>query len=292
MLLKSDGFPTYHLAVVVDDHLMKISHILRAAEWISSTPKHLLIFEALGWQPPQIGHFSVILGPNKAKLSKRHGAKSILYYQDEGYLPGALLTFMAYLGWSYQDNSQLLTLKQLVQHFDLKAVHQQNPIFDQKKLDFFNAKLIRQTSADKLLKHLEPFIPKDCSPSLAKKILPLIHERLVKLSEFEPLTAFFYQDITLDKKLLLKKTTNQQAQAQLEVTVTVLNSLSPWTAGKLETALRSLTKQHSWHPGQLFMLLRVAITGRSITPPLFDTLAVLGQHKTLLRLAHAQKLSQ
>src|SRR3989344_2221666 len=192
-LLKSDGWPTYHLAVVVDDHLMEISHILRAAEWISSTPKHLLIYEALGWTPPQIGHFSVILGPDKAKLSKRHGAKSILDYRDEGYLPTALLTFMSYLGWSYQDNSQLLTLKDLVKHFDLKSVHKQNPIFDQQKLDYFNAKLIRATSAQTLLKLLKPFIPKDCSSALAKKILPLVHERLVKLSEFQPLTAFFYQ---------------------------------------------------------------------------------------------------
>ena len=292
VLLKSDGFPTYHLAVVVDDHLMQISHILRAAEWISSTPKHLLIYQALGWAPPQIGHFSVILGPDKTKLSKRHGAKSILDYKDEGYLPDALLTFMSYLGWSYQDNSQLLTLKDLVKHFDLKSVHQQNPIFDQAKLDYFNAKLIRATSAQTLLKLLKPFIPKDCSPALAKKILPLVHERLVKLSQFQPLTAFFYQDITLDKQLLLKTTTNLQAQAQLKMTISTLKPVSPWTAKQLEAVLRQLSQNNSFRPGQFFMLLRVAVTGKAITPPLFDTLQVLGKNKTLARLAHAQKLVQ
>ena len=279
VLLKSDGFPTYHLAVVVDDHLMKITHILRAAEWISSTPKHVLIYEALGWPLPEIGHFSVILGPDKAKLSKRHGAKSILDYRDEGYLAEALLTFMAYLGWSDQDNSQILTLKELIDKFDLKAVHKANPIFDQKKLDYFNAQLIRRLPSEELLGRLKPFIPADCKR--AEEILPLVKERLVKLSEFEGLTEFFYREIKPDPGVLVKD--------QLEAGKHIIESVKEWRAETLEEKFRQVATEKNWQPGQFFMMLRVAVTGKTVTPPLFETMEVLGRQVTLTRLAHAKK---
>ena len=283
VLLKSDGWPTYHLAVVVDDHLMEISHILRAAEWISSTPKHLLIYEALGWTPPQIGHFSVILGPDKAKLSKRHGAKSILDYRDEGYLPTALLTFMAYLGWSYEDNSKVLTLEELTQRFDLKQVHKANPIFDQKKLDYFNALLIRQMSQTKLAAALQPFVPADCPPELVIKIVPLIQERLVRLGEFENLTEWFYREVKPDPKIMVKE--------QLEESIKVIEGLGKWENEAIEASFRQVTEEKGWKPGQFFMMLRVALTGKTVTPPLFATMEVLGKQVVLDRLAHAKQYS-
>ncbi|OGY17902.1 MAG: hypothetical protein A2784_01745 [Candidatus Chisholmbacteria bacterium RIFCSPHIGHO2_01_FULL_48_12] len=280
VLLKSDGWPTYHLAVVVDDHLMEISHILRAAEWISSTPKHLLIYEALGWTPPQIGHFSVILGPDKAKLSKRHGAKSILDYRDEGYLPTALLTFMAYLGWSYEDNSKVLTLEELTQRFDLKQVHKANPIFDQKKLDYFNALLIRQMNQTELAAALQPFVPADCPQELVVKIVPLIQERLVRLGEFENLTEWFYREVKPDPKIMVKE--------QLEESIKVIEGLGKWENEAMEASFRQVAEEKGWKPGQFFMMLRVALTGRTVTPPLFATMEVLGKQVVLDRLAHAQ----
>ena len=283
VLLKSDGWPTYHLAVVVDDHLMEISHILRAAEWISSTPKHLLIYEALGWTPPQIGHFSVILGPDKAKLSKRHGAKSILDYRDEGYLPTALLTFMAYLGWSYEDNSKVLTLEELTQRFDLKQVHKANPIFDQKKLDYFNALLIRQMNQTELAAALQPFVPADCPQELVVKIVPLIQERLVRLGEFENLTEWFYREVKPDPKIMVKE--------QLEESIKVIEGLGKWENEAMEASFRQVTEEKGWKPGQFFMMLRVALTGKTVTPPLFATMEVLGKQVVLDRLAHAKQYS-
>lgn len=281
VLLKSDGWPTYHLAVVVDDHLMEISHILRAAEWISSTPKHLLIYEALGWTPPQIGHFSVILGPDKAKLSKRHGAKSILDYRHAGYLPAALLTFMAYLGWSYEDNSKLLTLEELIKNFDLTQVHKQNPIFDQKKLDYFNARLIRQMSRAELVAALQPFVPADCPPEMVVKIVPLVQERLVRLGEFEELTEFFYREVRAEK------IDKQQVKEVIEV----IKVISEWDSEVIEASLRQLAETRGWKPGQFFMMLRVALTGKTVTPPLFATMEVLGKKVVLDRLAHAKNTS-
>lgn len=281
VLLKSDGWPTYHLAVVVDDHLMEISHILRAAEWISSTPKHLLIYEALGWTPPQIGHFSVILGPDKAKLSKRHGAKSILDYRHAGYLPAALLSFMAYLGWSYEDNSKLLTLEELIKNFDLTQVHKQNPIFDQKKLDYFNARLIRQMSQAELGEALQPFVPADCPPEMVVKIVPLIQERLVRLGEFEELTEFFYREVRAEK------IDKQQVKEVIEV----IKVISEWDSEVIEASLRQLAETRGWKPGQFFMMLRVALTGKTVTPPLFATMEVLGKQVVLDRLAHAKNTS-
>jgi len=283
VLLKSDGFPTYHLAVVVDDHEMEITHILRGAEWISSTPKHLLLYEALGWEPPQIGHFSVILGPDKAKLSKRHGAKSVLDYRDEGYLPAALASFMAYLGWSYEDNSKLLTLEELIKYFDLKQVHKQNPIFDQKKLDYFNAMAIRQMSREELGEKLKPFVPADCPQDLVGKIIPLIQERLVRLAEFEGLTEFFYREVKPDPKMMVIE--------ELAEAMRIVEASETWQAEALEASFRQIAEEKKWKPGQFFMMLRVAITGRTVTPPLFATMEVLGKNVTLSRLAHAKNYS-
>ncbi len=281
VLLKSDGFPTYHLAVVVDDHLMEISHILRAAEWISSTPKHLLIYEALGWRPPEMGHFSVILGPDKAKLSKRHGAKSVLDYRDEGYLPQALLTFMAYLGWTYEDNSKLLTLEELIEHFDLKQVHKANPIFDQEKLNYFNGLAIRQMNQMELIKNLRPFVPKDCPEDLVAKILPLVQERLVKLGDWEEMTEFFYRQVKPDKTVLVKE--------QLKVSQQLIEGLGDWRAEILEEKFRQEAGARNWQPGQFFAMLRMAVTGRKVTPPLFATMEVVGKREVIKRLENAQK---
>jgi len=294
VLIKSDGFPTYHFAVVVDDHLMKISHILRGVEWISSTPLHILLYKAFNWAPPKFGHFSIILGPDKSKLSKRHGAKSILDYQAAGYLPDALLTFMSYLGWSYQDNSSLLNLKKLTKLFDLNKVQQQNSIFDKNKLDFFNGLAIRNTPDQKLISLLKTHIPKNCSQSQVKQILPLIKKRLITLSDFKSLSQFFYSSIKLDKKLLFAQSNKSKDQLSIAMQTTIKAyqqvDEKQWLAKHLEATGRALLETTKWSPKDLFMTIRVATTGQTATPPLFDTLEVLGKEKTIKRLTHASTI--
>lgn len=291
VLLKSDGYPTYHLAVVVDDHLMKISHILRGVEWISSTPKHLLLYQAFGWEIPQIGHFPVILGPDKAKLSKRHGAKSVLDYRDDGYLPEALVTFMAYLGWSYQDNSELLSIERLIDLFDLKHVQSGNPIFDIQKLDYFNAKLIRSLPLPKLIQLIKPFLKIKISNTLMNQILPLIQERLVKLGEINDLVEYFVKQPEIDPKAVLKesKMTAEETTNYLAKVAEAVDQVEDWSVANLETKLHQLQEKLNLKPRPAFMTIRLAITGRPATPPLFDVLRVLGKAEVSKRLTYAQK---
>ncbi|MCX6816865.1 MAG: glutamate--tRNA ligase [Candidatus Beckwithbacteria bacterium] len=291
VLLKSDGYPTYHLAVVIDDHLMKISHILRGVEWISSTPKHLLLYQAFGWPIPQIGHFPVILGPDKAKLSKRHGAKSILDYQAEGYLPEALVTFMAYLGWSYQDNSQLLTMEQLINLFDLTKVQIANSIFDLKKLNYFNAKLIRQTPPKTLLQLIKPYLKLKISDKQLAQIIPLIQERMIKLGEINDLIDYFVNPPKVDKQALLEesKLSAVETKKYLQEVIQVIKVLKSWTVKNLETDLHQLQQKLNLSPRQAFMTLRLVVTARPATPPLFDIIYILGKDEAIKRLNYAQK---
>lgn len=291
ILLKTDGFPTYHLAVVVDDHLMKISHILRGAEWISSTPKHILLYRAFGWPIPQIGHFPIILGPDKSKLSKRHGAKSILDYRQEGYLTQALNTFMAYLGWSYQDNSEILSLDQLIKNFDIQDIHQTNAIFDLQKLNYFNAKLIRQTSLNDLLQLIKPFLQYKFSNEKLIKIIPLIQERLVKLEDINNLVQYFAIQPESDTEALLfesKMSAFETKKYLLQVSQTI-NNISDWSVAGIEEKLHALQISLGLKPRPAFMTIRLALTGQSATPPLFDIIYILGKNKVIERLTYVQK---
>jgi len=289
VLLKSDGYPTYHLAVVVDDHLMKITHILRGVEWISSTPKHLLLYQAFDWPVPQIGHFPVILGPDKAKLSKRHGAKSVLDYRDEGYLPEALVTFMAYLGWSYQDNSELLPINRLIDLFDLNHIQVGNPLFDIQKLDYFNAKLIRSLPLPKLIQLIKPFLKIKISNTLMNQILPLIKERLVKLSEVSDLIEYFVAQPVIDPAAVLKESgvSAKDTSEYLEKVRGAVDRITDWSVANIESKLHELQQRLNLKPRPAFMTIRLAVTGRPATPPLFDVLYILGKGEVLKRLAYA-----
>ncbi len=291
VLLKSDGFPTYHLGVVVDDYLMKISHVLRGSEWISSTPKHILLYQAFNWPLPQFGHFSIILGQDKAKLSKRHGAKSVLDYRDLGYLPEALITFMSYLGWSHQDNSSLLDLKSLITKFSLKTVQTSNPVFDLQKLDYFNALQIRKLSNQKLIQLIKPFLTNKLPQPQLKAIIPHVKERLVKLKDINHLTEYFVKSPKIDPKAILKesKADKKATKEFMNEVIIVLTSLDHWTVESLETTLKKFQATSDFKPRPAFMTIRLAVTGRPATPPLFDVLQILGKKTVLKRLNHAQK---
>jgi len=283
VLLKSDGFPTYHLAVVVDDHDMKISHIVRGVEWISSTPKHLFLYQSLDWSVPKIMHLPLILGPDKTKLSKRHGAKSVLDYRDEGYLKEALINFMVYLGWSYQDNSGLFSLEDLTKVFDYKKIQRQNAIFDIKKLDWFNGQYIRMKSPKELTKLLKPFAPKGTKEDLLIKVVPLVKDRLTKLSDFKDLAGFFFQTPEVTETLLEEKVKGDYKR-YLKKAASTLQSIEDWKEEEITPKLMNLIQENDWKTGDFFMALRIAIAGSAYTPPINESMVILGKEKVLVRI--------
>jgi glutamyl-tRNA synthetase len=289
VLLKSDGYPTYHLAVVVDDYLMKITHIIRGEEWLSSAPKHILIYNAFGWPLPIFAHIPLIRNKDHSKMSKRKNDVSILSHRDKGYLPEAMNNFMALMGWSHPEKKEVFSLDEFMKLFTLERVTLTAPVYDLDKLNWLNGMYIREMPDVELTKRLIPFIPTDCPKEMVPAILPLIKERLVTLKDFEELTDFFYRDIAVDQVLLTKKSTLGEVKEQLVETIKAVKTIEEedWTHENIEEKGRTIATTKDWKPGQYFMMLRVATTGKSVTPPLFETMQVLGKEKTLVRLESA-----
>ena len=294
VLLKSDGYPTYHLGVVVDDHLMEVTHIIRGEEWLSSTPKHVLIYEAFGWDLPIFVHLPVIRNKDHSKMSKRKNDVSVLSYRDKGYLPEAMLNFLALMSWSHPEKKDIFDMEEFVRTFTIERIALTAPVFDIDKLNWYNGMYIREMEDTALTKRLAPFIPSDCPQTLVPQILPLIKERLVTLKDFEELTTFFYRDlprgkagINVDQTVLTKKSTTEEVATQLSATRSALDGLDKevWTHENIEQKVRSLAEANGWKPGQYFMMLRIAVTGKTATPPLFETMQVLGREKCLSRLS-------
>ena len=291
VLVKSDGYPTYHLAVVIDDHLMKISHIMRGEEWISSTPKRILLYQAFGWQPPIYIHIPVFLNPNgKGKMSKRKGTVSARSFLDQGYLPEVMLNFFMILGWAPKDQREILTLKEYIEEFDPKDISAKSVVFDLDKLKWMNGIYIRRLESNELKLRIKPFLPVDFPTEKIDLILPLIQERLETLAQTEELTEFFYRDIKLEQDKLLKKANQEIVLNELNESQSALDSLSDWSVKSIEQVIRNLQESNDWKKGQFFMMLRLAITGRKVSPPLFETIYALGQGMTRERLAKAHQL--
>jgi len=302
VLLKSDGYPTYHLASIVDDHLMAISHVLRADEWLSSTPRHVLLYQALNWQPPQFAHLPMILGPDRAKLSKRHGATTITEYQKQGYLPDAMVNFLALLGWSLDDRTELLSQEELIKHFSLERVGKTAAIFNKDKLEWMNGVYLRKLSLGEFVQHATPFLDKDLSKSVklpldsnyVSQVLSLIQERAKTLAEVPQLASFFFLDeLQYDTGLLLSGELDaKSATKAITTALRKLEEVTTWDATTLEGILRPLAAELNLGTGKFFGLLRVAVTGRVAAPPLFQTMAVLGKENCLKRFDTAlQRLS-
>jgi len=301
VLLKSDGYPTYHLANVTDDHLMKITHVLRADEWLSSTPRHILLYEALGWQPPLFAHLPMILGTDRSKLSKRHGATAITEYREQGYLPQAMMNFLALLGWSLDDRTELFTKEELVQNFSIERISKTSAIFNLDKLKWMNGAYIRKLSTDDLTDLLMPFLERDLPPSVkrpisreyVKQIAPLMQERLATFGEAAELCDFFFVDqpVYQVELLLGKKLTKEDAVRGLEAALRRLQAQT-FDAQSLEETLRNLATELGLKTGDFFGLLRVAFTGRTAAPPLFQTMASLGRERCLKRIEAALKKLQ
>ena len=315
ILLKSDGFPTYHLANVVDDHVMDVSHVLRAEEWLPSTPRHVLLYQAFRWGPPQFAHLPLILGGDRSKLSKRQGAVSVLEYRELGYLPGALLNFLSLLGWALDDKTEIIRREDLIRYFSLEGLGKTSAIFNPEKLSWMNGVYIRNLPSDELARHARPFLDRDLPPEIPRpldynylrRIMPLEQERFKTLKEVPPLTQFFFEEeLTYDAEVLLgpirrkpqptpggpeseptRAALQQQVQQALAHTLEIIKSVSPFEAPALEARVRALAQQLGLSTSQLFGLLRVAVTGRTAAPPLFQTMAVLGPDRCTKRLAKA-----
>ena len=299
ILLKSDGYPTYHLASVVDDHLMDITHVLRAEEWLSSTPRHLLLYQALGFEPPQFAHLPMILGTDRAKLSKRHGAVSITEYHEQGYLPETMVNFLALLGWSLDDRTEILSRQELISNFSLERVSRTAAIFNRDKLNWMNGVYIRRLTADEFFEAVEPYLMMDklagetsiSNEKYVRDVLPLVQERARTLTEIAELTQFFFTDeLEYETNLLIGKNMSQELTTKaLAVTNQRLRQLESFDTESLEAMLRPLAAELGLKTGQLFGTLRVAVTGRTAAPPLFQTMAVLGKERCLRRIEAALK---
>jgi glutamyl-tRNA synthetase len=297
VLLKSDGYPTYHLANIVDDHFMEISHVLRADEWLSSTPRHVLLYGALGWQPPQFAHLPMILGPDRSKLSKRHGATSINEYKELGYLPEAVFNFLALLGWSLDDKTELLTQDEIVKNFSLERISRTAAVFNKEKLEWMNGVYIRGLSLDEFTRRAMPFLESGLPSNVKRplddgyvgRIMPMVQERARKLAEVPQLSDFFFTDeLDYDARLLLGKTDKKdEAIRSLQASVAAMDGVGNWDAASLEAVFRPLAEELKLKTGVFFGLLRVAVTGRTAAPPLFQTMEVLGKERCLKRLTAA-----
>lgn len=291
VLLKSDGFPTYHLAVVIDDHMMNISHIMRGEEWISSAPKHVLLYEAFGWEKPTFVHIPVFLNPDgKGKMSKRKGTVSAQSFLDRGYLPEAMLNFFMILGWAKEDQEEVMTLDEYIEAFDPKDLNPSSVAFDMQKLGWLNGVYIRKLDEADLKNRIQPFLPEEFPKNKLDEILPLVFERLVTLADIDELTKFFYIDEEPETKLLLKRADTELVTQQLEKVIVKLKDLEDWKTEGIEKILRDLQEENDWHRGQFFMMIRLAVTGRKATPPLFETMAVIEKQTVIARLERAIEL--
>jgi len=294
VLLKSDGYPTYHLANVVDDHQMEITHVLRAEEWLSSTPRHVLLYRAFGFEPPEFAHLPMLLGTDRTKLSKRHGAVSVTEFREQGYLPEAMLNFLALLGWSLDDKTELLSRQELMDSFSLERVSKTAAVFNRDKLDWMNGVYIRKLSHEDLLRKIMPFLesglPKEVKRPISQqyvgRIVPLIQERINTLAEAATYADFFFIDAPEYEASMLagKKMGEKTALVALKAAEERLSSLESFSNDFLEDTLRPLAGELGIKTGQLFGLLRIATTGRNATPPLFETMAVLGKERCLKRI--------
>ncbi len=297
VLLKSDGYPTYHLANIVDDHEMEISHVMRAEEWLSSAPRHKLLYDAMGYEPPLFVHLPMILGPDRSKLSKRHGATSINEYIDQGYLPQAMFNFLALLGWSLDATTELISKEDLIKSFSIERISKTAAIFDIKKLDWMNGVYIRKLTPEEFYQAAHPFLIRDPAAGrmvvlhedYVRKVLPLIHERVKRLDEIPDLTAFFWVDeLTYDAKALLgKKLDKETALRALATSKEKIEKTEPFEATTLEAVFRALGVELGLKASDFFGMLRTAVSGREVSPPLFDTMAVLGRGRCLKRIDEA-----
>ena len=303
VLIKSDGMPTYHFASVVDDHIMKISHVTRGQEWIPSFPKNILLYRSFGWEHPKFIHFPVILDKEGGKLSKRKGNVAVEAYRAEGYLPEALINFCALMGWHPKNDNEILSIDEIIKIFDYKNIGISGAVFDIEKLDFFNGYYIRHKNIDELVDLCEPYLQENITKTkdsrkkdriFLKKIVSLEQGRMKKLSEIGELTEFFFKDeLVYDKNLLLWKKLNfDNVKKNLSEALQQLEKIPEknWTNDSIQDALISYIQAVKGKNGDYLWPVRVALTGKQASPSPFDVAEVLGKDTTLKRIKQSIEL--
>jgi glutamyl-tRNA synthetase len=294
VILKADQTPTYNFAVVVDDMLMKVSHVIRGDEHLANTPRQIRIYEALGYELPQFAHVSMILGEDGTKLSKRHGATALSDFRDSGYLPEAIFNFLALLGWAYDDKTEVMSREDIVERFTLEKVNPSPAVFSRDKLEWMNGVYIRQLNQEDVAARTLPFLQAAglrADEETMRRLVPLIQERIKILSDTVELVDFFFlEEIQYDSQLLVGKQMDPRASLDaLRRVIEILEGLHSFDEETLETALRGLTAELGLKAGQLFGMIRVAVTGKVVAPPLFGTLSILGRERVLARLSQAEQ---
>ncbi len=299
VLLKSTGMPVYHLAHLVDDHLMNITHVIRGEEWVPSTPYHVLLYRAFGWDMPVFAHVPNILRQDgRGKLSKRKDDVATNRFWERGYLPDAMFNYLALQGWSYDDHTEMMTRDEIVERFTIDRVQASPARWNPDKLLDMNGIYIRKLATDKLVDYLLPILaranliaspPTEEERAYVARLVPLIHERLKELSEAPDLLDFFFHDVHYPdpQALVPKKMDAARTHVVLETVAERLAQLESWHLASLEETLRALTTELGLKTGQVFGAIRVAITGRTVAPPLFETLDALGRERSLARIQAA-----
>jgi len=303
VIVRADSTPLYHFTVAVDDAAMAISHVIRGEDHLSNTPKHILLFEALGSGVPQFAHLPLILNPDRTKMSKRKSQTAVAAYRAEGFIPEAFVNYLSLLGWSTGTEEEILSMAELIERFELSTVNKAGAIFDRERLEWLNGQWIRRLSADDLIDRLRPFFEVELAAGRIdwlptddeiRALLPVVQERLPRLSAVGDLIGFlFVEDLRLDPAVIVPKRwdapTAAAALAAARQTIAGVGRVS-WEADEIEPPLRRLVEERGWKAGDLFMSIRVAVTGRTATPPLFDTMVALGYERTLARLDRAVEL--
>ncbi|MCC6748821.1 MAG: glutamate--tRNA ligase [Deltaproteobacteria bacterium] len=291
VLLKSDGLPTYHLANVVDDHLMGITHVIRAEEWIPSTPKHLRLYEAFGWEPPVFCHLPLLRNndKNKSKISKRKNPVSLDYYRDSGILPKAMLNFLALMGWSFGEDREKFSLGEMIERFDIApgSISLSGPVFDLEKLSWLNSLYLHELTDEQLVDELVAW---RLNREFLVKLARLARERVRRLDEFVPLTEFFFSgdlDYAPVADLCPKNRTPAETAKLLDQLAEELDAFRVWAPEPLEPFFRAFCEKTGWSTKELFMVVRLVVTGRKASPPLFDTLCLVGRERCRRRIRQA-----
>jgi glutamyl-tRNA synthetase len=293
VILKSDGFPTYNFACVIDDHLMEITHVIRGDDHLSNTPRQILLYQAFGWSLPKFAHIPMILGKDKARLSKRHGATSVIAYRDIGYLPEAVLNYIAKLGWGYRDQ-EVFTREELIEKFTLEGISKGPAVFDPDKLNWLNGKYIRSILPERLVNLCEPLLLAAYGPqdlAYLKKVVMAYHDRLVLIPDIVNLSSYFFQDtFEYDPAGKEKHLQTEEGKKVLELLKARLTALEPFTKDQIEPVFKTLAAELQIKLGQVIHPCRMALTGTLQSPPMYDVVEILGKERVVKRLAKALAL--
>jgi glutamyl-tRNA synthetase len=299
VLLRSDNHPTYHLSVVVDDVGMKISHVVRGDDHVSNTPKHVLLYEAFGAPVPAFAHVPLILGTDKKRLSKRHGATSVMEYERQGYLPEAMVNFLALLGWSPGTDQEIFTVPELIDTFDLSGISGGNAVFNPEKLDWMNAQHIARMSASEILAWIRPDLEEagiwhdelvGVESEWIARVITLVKPRAKKLSDFVPqLEPFLREHVEYDPSAVAKHLGGEGLAEHVEALRTGFGALAAFDEASVEASLREVAAARGVKAGPLIHATRVAVTGAAVSPGLFEVLALLGRTRVVARLGELER---